>query len=77
MLLILDRHTQPDVGGNMVKMLLANFQEVSGSLRENLKGVPSSLAHHLKHLLNELHWDVLVEQITHGIDENYSRLLPS
>jgi hypothetical protein len=47
------------------------------SLGEYLEPMPVSLSHDPEHPLNELNGHVLVEEITHGVDEDSLGLLPT
>lgn len=48
-----------------------------GSFGEYLEVVPMRFLHHIKDFLNELEWDIRVEQVAHGVYEYALWFAPS
>ena len=76
---ILDTNTAPDMFGND-RISVAPEQIVphqGTALRQNLEEVPIGLLHDIEDTIHELQRDILMEEVTHGVNEYSTRTTPT
>ena len=76
---VLDADTTPDMFGNS-RISVAPEQIVphqGTALRKDLEKVPIGLLHDIEDTIHELQRDILMEEVTHGVDEYSTRTTPT
>ena len=76
---ILDTDTAPDMFGNG-RISVAPEQIVphqGTALRQDLEEVPIGLLHDIEDTIHELQRDILMEEVTHGVNEYSTRTTPT
>jgi hypothetical protein len=71
----LDRYTHPDVVRPFEAM--AKFFKSAGTFCQNLKDMVRAVFHYLENLLYKCKRNVFMEEVAHGVDEDYFRAAPS
>src|SRR5262249_5236090 len=77
--LVLDAYAPPHVRqiGGKTETSSKEAAQPLRALRQNLKRVPGRQLHDTSNVMNKLFWHVLVEKITHAVDEDHAGISPA